>query len=92
MKIDTPVMRNLSVAATTSLPHLHVIGTEYSFMIPLQVILTLGPSQPKCEFDPIHYPPLPLRMGIDFHYTVSLCIGSCLFIVIGFRMGEFEVK
>ena len=88
VKIDSPVASNLSVAATTSSPRLHVIGTEYYFMKRLHVVLTLDPSQPKCEFNRHYYPLLPLQN--DFHYSVSLCIGSCLFIVIGFRMGEFE--
>ena len=88
VKIDNLIMRNLSVAASTRQRRLHVIGTESILLGSGHVILTLDPSQPKCEFDQYYYPPLPLK--IDFHYTVSLCIGSCLFIVIGFRMGEFE--
>ena len=61
-------------------------------MIPLHLILILDPSQPKCEFDRYYYPPLPLQVGIDFDYTVSLCIGSCSFVFTGFRVGEFEFQ
>ena len=88
VKIDNLITRNLSVAASTRQQRLHVIGTKSFLFGSGHVILTLDPSQPKCEFDQYYYPPLPLK--IDFDYTVSLCIGSCLFIVIGFRMGEFE--
>ena len=88
VEIDPPVRRNLSVAATTSLPRIHVIGTKYYSAIPLHIISTLDPSQPKCKFEQFHYPPLPLQ--INFDYTVSLGIEGCLFIVVGFRTGEFK--